>query len=172
MGNLENKTKKNSWIVRFSNLFSGQSLSVPSSVKVIAYATMVLSPIVYIFIPIFVELVPRGGGEMHILFYILYFLAMVVPAMYYIIEKFQLSLFLKQKISTSPEKLFYSLSVIKFSLTLSVYVFGLIVFFVSGDAFRFYMFYPIGIIWSLVNWPTEEKFNNFMNKCKKDIYVK
>ncbi len=141
-------------------------------VKIIAYATMVLSPVVYVFIPIFAEVVSRGGGEMHILFYILYFLAMVVPAMYYIIEKFQLSLYLKQKISTSPEKLFYSLSVIKFSLTLSAYVFGLVVFFVSGDASRFYMFYPIGIIWSFVHWPTEEKFNNFINKCKKDIYVK
>ena len=141
-------------------------------VKIIAFATMVFSPIVYAFIPLFVETVPQLDGAEHILFYILYFLAMVEPAMYYIIEKFQLSLYLKEKTSTSPEKLFFSLSVIKFSLTHSVYLFGLIVFFVSGDASRFYMFYPIGIIWSFIHWPTEEKYNNFMNKCKKDIYVK
>lgn len=141
-------------------------------VKIIAYATMVFSPVVYVFIPVFVEAVPQLDGAEHILFYILYFLAMVVPSLSYIIEKYYLSDCSRNTVTSDAEKIYFSISVMKFSMTLSVYIFGLIVFFITGDASRFYMYYPIGIIWTFIHWPTEKKYNDFMNKCKKDIYAK
>ena len=60
------------------------------------------------------------------------------------------------------------LSLIKFSLIEAIYIYGLVVYLLSGDILKALYFYPVGIAWSVVHWPTRDRFENFVNRLSKE----
>ena len=68
------------------------------------------------------------------MFYILLILALVQPLIIPFIEKFQISNFRKNlKSKMTPEQLYFSVSIIKYTFVESIYIYGLVTYLVSND---------------------------------------
>ena len=94
---------------------------------------------------------------------------MLQPLTIPFISKIQIQNWLKEESeSKSPAALFVMLSIIKSSLIETIYIYGLIVYFLSGDIIKSLYFYPVGIAWSVVHWPTRGRFDNFVSRLRKE----
>jgi hypothetical protein len=58
-------------------------------------------------------------------------------------------------------QLFTSISVIEFILVESVYIYGLVVYIITGDMMRMLSFYPVAVIWTVVYWPRRSAWDKF-----------
>jgi len=123
---------------------------------------LIAAPAAYLIVVKILQVAPKIGGEMDMMFYILLIVAAVQPATGLLIERFHVKNFRVSRNSRmSPAQLFTSISLIKFALVESVYLYGLIVYIVSGSITRMLYFYPVGAVWSVAYWPrhsTREKF--------------
>ena len=136
--------------------------------RLFAYITLVAAPIVYLFVAFIVKLTPQEGGEHLMMFYILLIVAVVAPAMFPIIERMHITQY-KSGRSTemTPASLYTTVSMMKYAFVEATYLFGLVIFFVSGDINRVFYFYPIGIIWTFIYWPRRDKFEQFLQKLER-----
>ena len=134
----------------------------------LAFSTLIFSPIVYLFVIYFVKLPGRHGGEIEIMQYILMIVGTLQPLTIHLIAKVQIDFWKKSKLEKkSPASLFFSLALIRFTLVLAIYVYGMVVYFLSGDMIKALYFYPIGIAWSVLIWPTRERFENFVSRLSE-----
>ncbi len=130
--------------------------------KVLAVALLVVAPVVYLLVAYAIEIAPRTGGEVDMLFYILLIVAIVEPAVAPLIKRFHLNRYRTGGTSRmSPGQLFTSISVIEFVLIESVYIYGLVVYIITGDMMRMLSFYPVALIWSVVYWPRRSAWDKF-----------
>ncbi len=123
----------------------------------IAFSMLVFAPLAYLVIAHLMNglhAAGQQGGETEILFYVLFVLSMVQPAAAFLITRFQVGRYRSLEAPRmTAGQLFTSLSIIRFALVEAAYIYGLVVFFVSGEIDRMYWFYPVGIAWSVVYWP-------------------
>ncbi len=147
----------------------------------------IVCPIVYFIVPNVIDKgESRASGEIDMMFYILMIIAIVEPIVYPLIEKFQISTYKKNpdKMSSgggtqsfgflsdnapqpgSPMALYFTLSLIKATLVVACYIYGLTVFFMSNDVSYIYYFYPIGVIWTFIYFPRKSQFEKFMEKIE------
>ena len=91
---------------------------------------------------------------MDLVFYILFLFALVEPLLAPVLARMMHNRY-RQTSSTQmqPAQFFTTLSIIKMSLVESIYIFGLVVYLISGDVLKMLWFYPIGVIWTFVLWP-------------------
>ncbi len=130
--------------------------------KVLAVALLIVMPAVYLLVACMIQIAPRTGGEVDMLFYILLIVAIVEPAVAPLIKRFHLNRYRTGGTSRmSPGQLFTSISVIEFVLIESVYIYGLVVYIITGDMMRMLSFYPVAMIWTVVYWPRRSAWDKF-----------
>ena len=59
-----------------------------------------------------------------------------------------------------------NLSIIRMSLIGAIYIFGLIVYFLTADLTQMLWFYPVGICWSAIYWPRRAKYRQFVERLE------
>lgn len=134
---------------------------------VLAIAILVIAPLVYLVVGLVISPPERTGGEYDIMFYILLIVALVEPLFLPLIERFQLASFRRNtRTRMLPEQLWITVSITKMAVVESIYVFGLVVYLLSGDFLRLMLFYAIGMIWSAVYWPRESQAQRFQQKLE------
>ena len=134
----------------------------------IAFAMLIVMPVIFLVSMFIVSPPKQSGGEIEIMLLILLVVGMLQPLAIPIIEKIQIQNWLKEESETkSPAALFVMLSIIKSSFIEGIYIYGLVVYFLSGDMIRALYFYPIGIVWSVVHWPTRQRFENFISRLSE-----
>ena len=139
-----------------------------SLIRMIAFAMLIVMPVIFLVSMFIVSPPKQSGGEIEIMFLILLVVGMLQPLAIPIIEKIQIQNWLKEESETkSPAALFVMLSIIKSSFIEGIYIYGLVVYFLSGDMIRALYFYPIGIVWSVVHWPTRQRFENFISRLSE-----
>lgn len=133
--------------------------------KIIAIILFVISPPIYLVIMYYVKIPVRQGGEFEIMQYILLMVGMLQPLTIPLITKVQVQFWKKSVFEKkNPASLFLSLALIKYSMIVAIYIYGLVVYFLSGDMTRALYFYPIGMTWSAVHWPTRGRFETFVRR--------
>lgn len=133
--------------------------------NIIAWGLLVGAPIAYLVAMFSIDpgLSAEAGNEL--MFYLLLVIALIQPVVYYPIKKFQIGTFQRnRKTAMSTAQLYFTLSIIKFSLVESSFIYGLVIYFITGSISSALYFYPIGIAWSIVYWPRENKFMQFLEK--------
>jgi len=128
---------------------------------------LVMAPVIYLIVAYVVmqdwdgEI--RAGNDM--VFYILLLVSFTTPAVLPVIERFQISVYRGNKATAmQPINVLFSLLIIRMALVEAVYVFGLAYYFISFDYLRFLLFYAIGIVWTIIYWPTEERKQKLLAK--------
>ncbi len=140
------------------------------TIKLMAMAFLVVAPVIYLAVAYFVEMPGQQGGQIQMMLYILLIVAIVDPALAKFIERFQISSYRGSKqTKMTPDNLFFTLSIIKFAFVEMSYIFGLVVYFVSGDRTSMLYFYPIGIAWSFVYWPKKSTYENFIQRIESNV---
>jgi len=139
--------------------------------RLLAIFFFVVVPIVYAFIAQLmqsrVSFVGRSGGQVDLMFYILAVMAVVAPAFVPLITKAQISSLRRNaKSNATPAQLVTSLYIIKFAFVEASFIFGLVVFFISGDFQRMVLFYPIGAVWAVIYWPREEAMKQMLERLE------
>ncbi len=150
----------------------------------LALIFFIMGPLAYLIVTHFAHIEITANGQNDILFYILLILAVIYPIAIPLIENFQIKLYHKNISETNapnlsmsvlsktkskqatPSGLYLILFIIKGSFIESSFIFGLVVYLVSGDITRMLYFYPIGIAWSLIHYPTKPRYEKFLEKVK------
>ena len=139
-----------------------------SLIRMIAIAMLIVMPVIFLVSMFIVSPPKQSGGEIEIMLLILLVVGMLQPLAIPIIEKIQIQNWLKEESETkSPAALFVMLSIVKSSFIEGIYIYGLVVYFLSGDMIRALYFYPISIVWSVVHWPTRQRFENFVSRLSE-----
>ena len=136
--------------------------------KYLAIVFLVIAPLIYICLVSFV-LQPSASIEVkqEFIFYILIILSIFQPIAYTFIGRIQISNYKNSSMTgMTTEKLYTTLSIIKFSFVESIYIYGLVEYFLSGDKFHFMIFVVIAMCWSVFVWPKKEKFEKFFMKVE------
>ena len=136
--------------------------------KFLAMAFLIIAPLIYILLVSFV-IKPAANFEpkQDFIFYILIIISISQPMAYTFIERIQVSNFKKSTMTVmKPEKLYTTLSIIKFAFVESIYIYGIVDYILSGDKFHFLIFVVIGLCWSALVWPRGDKFESFLMKVK------
>lgn len=138
------------------------------TLRFITWAMLVGAPIMFLIVAQIQSehLDTRAGNEL--LLYILLIVAVVSPATAFAVERFQVSRFSSTPTSEMrPINLFFTISIMKMAMIEATYIYGFVVFIISGDFSNLLFFYPIGIVWSLVHWPRREKYNQLKEKLNQ-----
>lgn len=99
------------------------------------------------------------------LLYGLLIIGLVQPVVAIPIERLVVTNARKESMTVSSgSALYLSISVIKMALIEPIYIYGFVVFLLSGEIANMLYFYPIGIIWSAVYWPRREKLDRFVKQ--------
>jgi hypothetical protein len=102
------------------------------------------------------------------LLYALLIIGLVQPVFAYPIEKLMVAKVRKDLVgASSSSALYLSISVIRMALIEPIYIYGLVVFLLSGNIANMLYFYPIGIVWTVVYWPRKEKLDQFVKQFEE-----
>lgn len=130
---------------------------------------LVIAPAAYLAIAIF--WLPSGSpvaAEVDLVFYILLIVAALTPTTLPLIERAQLHNFQQQTRGEMPSsQLYYITTITKLALVESAFIMGLVVHMLGGGVWRMLVFYLIGICWSFVHWPREEKMQKFLQRSER-----
>lgn len=142
------------------NQFFDDRLPNQTVILAIAYSILVIAPIIYLLIAYFIgqdrEPMPSAGND--ILFYILLIVAVGTPVLIPLISRVQVkSARRQQQTSMTIPQMAQAIIIVRLAFVEATYIYGLVVFLLTGDWFRMLVFYVIGIGWSLVYWPTRSR---------------
>jgi hypothetical protein len=133
-------------------------------VKLLAIVIFVVSPLFYLGVALLLEISPSEVNNIDLILYLLLFISVFLPTLTIPIKRSFIS-----KANMSPmtggkrAPLFITMFIVISALIEAIYVFGIVVYFLSGDIQRMLYFYPIGIAWTFMHWPSREKFDAFVN---------
>jgi len=131
--------------------------------RILAFAIMVVAPVIYVIIAMVLNLPLKSGGEIDMLFYILLIVAFVQPAAGLIIERHQVSAYrTRSDTKMTPAQLLTTIMIIKTAIVEAVFIYGLVVYLLSGDLQRMLIFYPVGAVWAAIHWPRREKWTTLI----------
>lgn len=130
---------------------------------------LVVAPIVYLNVA---WMMHNQGRESlvgsDIAFYLLLVVAIFSPLIIPIITRglIKAERAIKDK-TRSPGAFFQSLSIVHMAFVEAIYVYGFVVFMLTGRLDYMLYFYPIAVAWSFVYWPRREKFNRLLEKLDR-----
>ena len=141
--------------------------------RLLALLLLVLAPAVFLIIAVSVN-VPRFDPEdetRRFMLYIFFILAFLEPLVSILVRKFQVSNYRKtgtaRRVGPRGRKegstkmttgqFFVNALITQLSFVNAVFILGLIAYFVTADLNNMAYFYALGIIWSVIFWPREEK---------------
>lgn len=138
-------------------------------VKMLTIFMLVVAPVIYLIVAYSIpagELAVEPGTDL--MFYGLLIIAIIEPAIYPLIERFHLN---QRRPAAHKqmmvEQLYVTLSIIKMALVEAIYIYGLVAYLVTHEMDKMLYFYPIGIIWSLIYWPTRDRFEKFRSRGER-----
>ena len=135
--------------------------------KFFALALLVAAPVIYLIIALATNIPVKTGGEHDMMFYILLIVAVVQPTTLGPIEKFQIKNYRRSFQSImNPVQLFTTINILKFAMIETIYIFGLMVYLVSGNLTGMLIFFPVGIAWSFVHWPGDSTLTQFQQRVE------
>lgn len=140
------------------------------TLRAIHFAMLILLPPTYLLIAYMLgsDYYPPGGHNKFML-YVLLIIGAIEPAVAPMIGRLMITGAKKKHLEVSSiAGLFISINIIKLALIEAIYIYGLVVFLLSGDLMKMLYFYPIGIIWTAVYWPQRDKFDRFLRQYENE----
>lgn len=153
---------------------------------ILSAVLLIKVPIIYLIVAHLIDVKEiSNGGETELMFYILLVFSILQPGILPLIERYQINIFSKNPDSkavnlntesfpemTLPKKgtkygLYQTVSIIKAAFVEAIYIYGLVVYLISGDIMNMYYFYPIGIIWTMLYFPTKSRCKAFLEKVER-----
>ena len=130
----------------------------------IAIALLIVGPIIYLLVANFnTKDYFEAQESAKLIMYLLIPIAIVGPLLWLLIKRVQLSLYKRKAEETSMSKMYLSLMNIKLAQVAAIFVYGLVVFFLTNEIMNMSWFYLIGIVWSIIYWPRRSHFERVMN---------
>lgn len=137
--------------------------------RIITWAMLVVAPLIYLHVAwrLDTQGIQASVGN-DVMLYLLLILAAIEPAFVLLIVRIEIGKYRSgaTKIK-SPAHLFLTLGIIQMAFVTTIYVYGLIVFILTGKFTYMLYFYPIGIAWSFVYWPRREKYTQLLEKLNQ-----
>jgi len=135
---------------------------------IITWAMLVAAPVIYLLIANFISAGMQAQAGNELILYLLLLVAVVEPAMAPVMEWSQVQSYkAKPQTDMKPINLFFTLSVMKMATVGAVYIFGFVVFILTGKFVNMLFFYPIGVAWTLVLWPKREKYEQLVERLNQ-----
>ena len=132
--------------------------------RLIAAAMLIVGPVIYLFIAnTYTKDNFQAEQSAELIMYLLVPIALIEPLLWLLIKRVQLGVYKQKAKETSLAKMYLSLMNIKLSLVAAVYIYGLVVFFLTNEIMNMSWFYLIGIVWSIIYWPRRSHFERVMN---------
>jgi len=150
-------------------MFENESIEKEyAKTRIVGYALLLGMPVMYLVVAMLVDRDPEIGGHTDMMFYILLIIATVSPASAALIQRVQVQSYRKQSdTKMNPGQLFFAITLIMMAFAEAVYLYGLVIYLVSGDFVRMLAFYPIGLAWTVAYWPTRNRFETFIAGVKQ-----
>lgn len=142
--------------------------------RLVAWVLLVVSPVLYLIVGASlalseVQLVDMPGGEQKVLVYVLLIVGGLSPAVLPAVELFQRKLIrVDGKPSADAARLFTTIGITRLAFVEAVYIYGLVVLLISGSLTRMLVFYPVGVIWTLVYWPRARSQQKFIRVVEEE----
>jgi hypothetical protein len=137
--------------------------------KLITWAMMVVAPIVYLVVAQVIDskgIEARAGNE--VLLYLLLVVSLLSPLVMPLVTNSVIrSTRAKIGPGVTPAQIFQSLSIVHMACVEAIYIYGFVVFQLTGKFTNMLYFYPIGIAWSFVYWPRREKYDRLVEKLNQ-----
>jgi len=136
--------------------------------RVVTWAILVVAPFIYLFVANLLRpQMPAAAGN-EFVFYILLLVSLTEPGLALVVEQIQLQAFkARGRTDMKPINLFFTISLIKMAMVEVVYVFGFVVFLLTGEYLNMLFFYPIGVAWTLAFWPRRAKYEQLLEKLRQ-----
>ena len=137
--------------------------------RLFALLLVVIFPLVYLVIALLISPDEFTDDDSdRLVLYMLMLVAMIQPTAYYLFRKIQVSNYKRsQQAKMSPGQLFLTLEIMKLALIEAVFIYGLVMIFLSGKLIDLVYFYIIGIIWSIVLWPRRSAMETFIKNLEE-----
>jgi hypothetical protein len=136
-------------------------------IRLFALLMLVVAPIIFLVVANLVQVQKKTGGEHDIMFYILLIIALGQPLVLPLIERFQIARYRHEdNFSASPVAYLTVMYLTRFAVVEAVYIWALVLLFVTGDLTRALLFFPIGAAWSAVYWPRQEKIMRTLERLE------
>jgi len=134
--------------------------------------TRVLAVFFLIFVPLnnlnvayYDMLVTKTSEYIDIMMPILLIYGVFSPFVLLVIKKVMMIAYRKGKMKfKSPDHAWRKLSIMQSAVVAATFIYGFIVFTMSGDIQRMLYFYPIGAVWAFFFWPTRKRYENFISQ--------
>ena len=131
--------------------------------RVVTWAFLVASPAVYLFAGNLIGQTVKAPAGNELVVYLLFAIGLVQPAFGWVIARIQIQSYkARPQTDMKPVNLFFTLSLIKMALVEAIYVYGLVSLFITGEFLNMLLLLICGVAWSLVHWPTREKYNRLV----------
>jgi len=138
---------------------------------IIAVLMLVAIPIIFVALAAFVQtekIRPIPAEDSYkFMFYMIGLVAFVEPFVYLLVRRVQVGNFRKNtETKMTVGQFVLNQEITRFAFVSSIYVYGLITFFVSADATYMFYFYIYAIVWAVIYWPRYEKIKSLMESLE------
>ncbi len=136
--------------------------------RIFAVFLFIIAPLEYLHITFLIPRIVKTSEFIDVMTYVLLAYGALAPLVLPIIKKALVFGFRSGKRKfKSPEDLWFYYFIIQGSITDAIFIYGFIIYMLSGDLTRMLYFYPIGIAWTIFNWPTSDRFDQFIGELKQ-----
>lgn len=163
-------------------MLDAQGLAVYRILTVITFSFLVIAPAIYLGLAYFIlKEPPEHLPDNQMMKNMLLAVAVVTPALFYLIKRFQKAAFRKNpNLGGGPPKMFLSpgkpavvggpagfamtINIVSMATIEAVYVFGFMTYIMTYEIDTMLLFYVIGIVWSVFRWPTRSRFEKLIEE--------
>lgn len=136
-------------------------------IRLFALLMLVVAPAIFLVAVSLVPVQKKTGGEYDMMLYILLIVALGQPLVIPLIERVQIVRYRHEHNSSgSPVRYLTVMYLTRFAIVQAVYIWGIVILFVTGDFNRALIFFPIGAVWSVVYWPREKKIMRTLERME------
>ncbi|MCB2231137.1 hypothetical protein KQH82_10515 [bacterium] len=142
--------------------------SSPRTITILAFAMLVLAPIVYLVVASFLKIETEVQAGNDVFLYALLAIAVVSPAILPVIGRVQMSNFKRSSATKmTPMQMLVTMMIVRIAFVEAVYIYGLVAYLVTGEMMNMLYFYAIAIAWSFVWWPTESRRQALLERLER-----
>ena len=139
-----------------------------STLRIIIFAMMVFSPVIYLIIVyVLLKKGERPTRPNEAIFYLLLSLAALQGALVPLIEKkVRHTYYSGWSAGRTVLEAAGSIVIVRLGLIGAIYIYGLVIFFITGIASRLPYFYAFGVFYTIVYWPAESRFRDLIEQLE------
>ena len=133
---------------------------------------LLVVPLIFLLITYLVPVNPPADTMPDWLLFMFVFLSVFSPAIGKIAEKKSINDFKSGKVAKEMyNQIFFNISLAKIALVEAIFIYALVIFFLTGDQNKFFILWPVGVIWGVVVKPTENSARNFLERINKNEFT-